>query len=194
MTAERLEATLALAHEVLDVLDTHDVQAVVIGALALAVHGYPRATRDLDLGVATSLSTLENVAQTLSQRGMTVALRRPDPQDPLGGVVDVEDETDDLVQLVNFDNPPAGGFPRLVVDALATAEPLEPGARLRVVDPYHLVMFKLYAGGPKSALDILALLARAPQLDRARLRDLAASYRLDRALQRVLSLADDGLT
>ncbi|MEM1033764.1 MAG: hypothetical protein AAGN82_25745, partial [Myxococcota bacterium] len=63
MTAERLEATLALAHEVLDVLDTHDVQAVVIGALALAVHGYPRATRDLDLGVATSLSTLENVAQ-----------------------------------------------------------------------------------------------------------------------------------
>ena len=63
------------------------------------------------------------------------------------------------------------------------------GSTLRVVDLDHLIVFKLYAGGPKSTLDILAVLERNPELDLPRLQALCRSYRLDRALAKVLKLA-----
>jgi hypothetical protein len=44
----------------------------------------------------------------------------------------------------------------------------------------------LYAGGRKSALDILELLDRNPELDRDALRALCATHRLDRQLDAVL--------
>lgn len=83
--------------------------------------------------------------------------------------------------------------PGLVADSLGSAQPLERAAGLRVVDPYHLVVFKLYAGGAKSALDILELLDRNPNLDLERLRKLCAGYDLDTALTRVLGLAGENL-
>jgi hypothetical protein len=128
------------------------------------------------------------VAGSLAAKGYAVVVRDPDPDDPLGGVLDVRSPGADLVQVVNFDNPPSGGFPRLVVDALASATPLIAGRPLQVVDPYHLVAFKLYAGGAKSALDILELLDRNPGLDLTRLARLCETYGLSRELNAVLHL------
>ncbi len=185
-----LEGTLRLAESAVEVLREHGVEAVMIGAVALAVHGYPRATADLDLAVAVAPSVLHEVAAALLGRGHVVTVRDPDPDDPLGGVLDLRAPGADLVQVVNFDNPPAGGFPRLVSDAIAAASPAIAGHPLLVVDPYHLVAFKLYAGGPKSALDILELLDRNPDIDMTQLRKLCTGYRLSRALDAVLELAD----
>jgi hypothetical protein len=184
----QLQRTLDVASQVVAVLREHQLDAVVIGAMALAVHGYPRDTVDFDLAVAMEPRLLVPVAEALRRRGLDVKVRQPDPNDPLGGVLDVQAPGADLVQVVNFDNPPASGFPRLVRDALADAVELVPGHPLRVVDPYHLVAFKLYAGGPKSKLDVLELLARNPQLDRSRLQELCDGYHLSRQLQRVLEL------
>lgn len=184
-----LEGTLRLAESVLEVLRKDGVEAVVIGAMALAIHGYPRETGDLDLAVAVAPVVLHRVAETLARKGYDVSVRDPDPQDPLGGVLDVRSPGADLVQVVNFDNPPAGGFPRLVRDAVATASPAITGRPLMVVDPYHLIAFKLYAGGPKSALDILELLDRNPEIETARLHELCRGYRLSEQLDVVLGLA-----
>jgi hypothetical protein len=188
--AASLPATLRAAEEVLAAIREMGTDALLIGALALAVHGYPRATEDLDLAVATPVANLRALARVLRERGYDVTLREPDADDPLGGVLDVRMQGADLIQVVNFDNSPGGGFPRLVSDALTASEPLAVGSTLRVADPYHLIAFKLYAGGPKSGLDILALLERNPDLDLERLRRLCAGYRLDRALDRLLALAD----
>ncbi len=184
-----LERTLHLAESVLEALQEHGADAVVIGAMALAVHGYPRETGDLDLAVAVAPEVLHRVAETLARRGYEVSAHDADPQDPLGGVLDVRTQGADLVQVVNFDNPPAGGFPRLVRDAVASASPAIPGRPLMVVDPYHLVAFKLYAGGPKSALDILELLDRNPEISVVRLRELCRVYRLSERLDAVLGFA-----
>jgi hypothetical protein len=183
-----LEGTLRLAETVLRALQELHVEPVVIGAMALAVHGYPRETADLDLAIAAEPRLLHEVAESLAARGYDVAVRDPDPDDPLGGVLDVRSPGADLVQVVNFDNPPSGGFPRLVVDAVASATPLITGRPLRVVDPYHLVAFKLYAGGAKSALDILELLDRNPKLDLTHLGRLCETYHLSRELNAVLEL------
>jgi hypothetical protein len=66
--------------------------------------------------------------------------------------------------------------------ALRDAIPCGPGSPLRVVTLPHLVLFKLYAGGPKSRNDVLELLSRNPELDLNALRDACRGFRLDRRL------------
>jgi hypothetical protein len=181
-----IEATLAAAEAVLAVLREREADAVVIGAMALAVHGYPRDTVDLDLAVAVDPGVLRQVADSLVATGCRADLRDPDPDDPLGGVLDVLAPGAALVQVVNFSNPPAGGFPRLVQSALASADALIPGRPLKVVDAYHLIAFKLYAGGAKSELDIRELLERNPGIEVKRLRALCRRLGLPRELAAVL--------
>ena len=105
------EASAELAEQVLGVLRQHNVDAVVIGGVALAAHNYLRATDDLDLGVNATLATMRAVSDELQRQGYEAELREPDGDDPLGGTIDVAAESGGLVQVVNFDNSPANGFP-----------------------------------------------------------------------------------
>jgi alkanesulfonate monooxygenase SsuD/methylene tetrahydromethanopterin reductase-like flavin-dependent oxidoreductase (luciferase family) len=61
-------------------------RTLAFGAVAAAVHGYPRSTRDLDLAVHVLPSRLEEIASRLRDAGFVVELRMPDGRDPLGGV------------------------------------------------------------------------------------------------------------
>jgi hypothetical protein len=183
------EATLRAAEQTLDVLRGHRIEAVVIGAMALAVHQYPRDTEDLDLAIAIGPAELPGLANELRGLGWEVELREPDPSDPLGGVIDIRAPGADLVQLVNFDNPPASGFPRLVREAVQSSIPLAPDSNLRVADLPALIAFKLYAGGAKSKLDILELLERNEPVDMEVLRNRCDSLGLGKALERLLKMA-----
>ena len=49
---------LRAAEQVADILRYHRIDAVVIGAVALAAYHYVRQTRDIDLGVNADLVTL----------------------------------------------------------------------------------------------------------------------------------------
>ncbi|MFM8702668.1 MAG: hypothetical protein ACKOWG_14255 [Planctomycetia bacterium] len=162
------------AEEVAGILESRGVGAVVIGAVALAAHGYVRFTQDLDLGVSTDLGTLRKVAETLQTAGFDVAVREPDDQDPLGGVVDVRGPFG-LVQIVNY----GGRFPAVIDGGLAAADTvIRPGSRLRIVPLPHLVALKLYAGGTKSRADLVELLAHNPDADMTAIRDLCRGWRL----------------
>ncbi len=184
----RLAATLAVAERVVALLRARGIDSVVIGAMALAVHNHPRATEDLDLAVAIDPAQLKALADELRALGWDVELRMPDADDPLGGVVDVRAPDADLVQLVNFDNPPSGGAPRLVREAVATSRPLTPGSDVRVVDLPSLVALKLYAGGPKSQLDVLELLDRNHPVDVDVLRRRCGDLGLGAELEVVLNM------
>ena len=162
------------AEQVTGILEARGVEAMVIGAVALAAHGYVRFTEDLDLGVNTDLSTLAQVADALRAAGFAVEFRKPDGQDPLGGVVDVRGPFG-LVQIVNY----GGRFPAVIDGGLAAADTvIRSGSRLRIVPLPHLVALKLYAGGTKSRADIVELLARNPDADVAAIRHLCKSWRL----------------
>lgn len=168
------EGVLAAAERVGEVLEAHGVGSLVIGAAALAAHGYVRFTDDLDLGVSTDLATLRRVADALRGAGFEVVLREPDGADPLGGVVDVSG-TFGVVQIVNY----GGRFPAVIDAGLAAADVLmRPGSSLRIVPLGHLVALKLYAGGLKSRADIVELLARNPGVDLSTIREICQRYRL----------------
>jgi hypothetical protein len=186
-----LETTLRVAERVAEVLRAHQIDSIVIGGMALAVHKYPRDTDDFDLAVATPPATLRSVAQDLRGEGWEVELREPDGDDPLGGVIDIQAPDADLVQVVNFDNSPTSGFPRLVREALVTGQPFSSDSPLRVVDLPMLIAFKLYAGGAQSKNDVLVLLERADPSALDQVRAKCAELRLEKKLERVLELRRD---
>ena len=168
------DEVIRAAEEVTGILESRGVEALVIGAVALAAHGYVRFTEDLDLGVNTDLVTLTQVADGLRTVGYDVELREPDGQDPLGGVVDVRGPFG-LVQIVNY----GGRFPAVIDGGLAAADTvIRSGSRLRIVPLPHLVALKLYAGGTKSRADIVELLSRNPDADVAAIRELCQRWRL----------------
>jgi predicted nucleotidyltransferase len=178
------QKTLALAEEVTAVLRRRGIEPLLIGALALAVHRHPRNTVDVDVAIAVPPQELQGLAAEFRALGREVQLSLPDASDPLGGVLTICSPESAPVQIVNFDNSPAGGFPALVKDASAEAIEVK-GLPLRVVGLNDLILFKLYAGGPKSENDILELLCRN-RVDLEELRRRCANYRLTHALNRLL--------
>jgi len=192
MTEEvSFEETLRVAERVVEVLARRHVDAVVIGAMALAVHHYPRDTQDFDLAVAMPPSDLEALAATFRGLGWEVEVRTPDASDPLGGVLDINAPGADLVQVINFDNPPSGGFPGLVRAAAEKAQPLAAGSPVKVADLPALIAFKLYAGGSKSKLDILELLDRNQPVDIEELGTRCAALGLRKKLERLLAFRQE---
>ncbi len=155
------ERTLALAHRVAAELARRDLPSCVIGAAALAVHSYARATHDMDL--ATLVRTdreLDELAEDLRASGLEVHVAHAGATDAPGSVMTIEEEGANPVQVVNFFNPWNGWVPAGKA-ALEHALPSALG-ELAVADVPHLVALKLYAGGRKSALDVVELLARQP--------------------------------
>ncbi len=168
------EALLDAAETVVGILARHQVDAVVIGAVALAAYRYVRYTEDVDLGVNASVPTLRAVTGALRREGFAAELREPDGADPLGGVVDVSGPFG-LLQIVSF----ADRFPAVIDDALRAATlAVRDGSRLRLVPVPQLIALKLYAGGHKSKADIVELLARNPDIDLDEVRSVCARYRL----------------
>lgn len=182
------EVTLTIVDRVLAHCRGRQVEPLLIGAVALAARGYPRYTEDVDLAVALPLSEFEVLAHSLRSEFSEVSLAHPDAQDPLGGVITIRETGALPIQIINFDNSPSGGFPRLVQDALVRAE-IHDGTLAKIPLAEDLVFFKLYAGGPKSNLDILELMTRT-RIDIERLRTRAAEYRMTRELEAVLRLVD----
>jgi hypothetical protein len=166
------DAILQAAEEVVTVLRAHRVEAVVIGAVALAAFHYVRYTEDVDLGVNADLPTLRVAMDALRARGYTVDLREPDATDPLGGVMDVSGPFG-LVQVISY----AGRFPAVIDDAVRLSRStVKADSPLRLVPLPQLIALKLYAGGHKSKADIVELLARNPDLDLDEVRRLCNRY------------------
>ena len=168
------ELMLLAAEEVVRVLLRHGVEAVVIGATALAAYHYVRQTEDIDLGVNADLPSLRAVAESLAEAGYKVDLREPDAEDPLGGVVDVVGDFG-ILQIISF----ANRFPAVINDAARDSTlVVRAGSPLRLAPIPQLVALKLYAGGYKSKADIVELLKRNPGIDLNEIRVVCKRYRL----------------
>ena len=160
--------------------------SAVIGAIALAFHGYARATQDVDLAThADPRTVLRELAYALRQRGYAIQLILPDEADPLGGVLSVTGEDFDAVQVVNFYNPwnlsgnPGESSIRAAIERI-------PGYDLRVVDLPHLIALKLYAGGARSRGDVLELIERNREVDRSTIRRVCEQFHLGAEIDEVL--------
>lgn len=179
------DSLLVTAERIASLLADRGIDAVVIGAAALAAHHYVRHTEDIDLGVNIAIKDLGGVAAGLRKAGYDVVVREPDGQDPLGGVIDVSGPSG-VVQIVNFGER----FPAVIDSGKAAATlRVRSGARLPVIPLAHLIALKLYAGGRKSEADVVEVLKRNPHVDRKPIRELCRQFRL-RGLEPLIREAD----
>jgi hypothetical protein len=140
---------------------------VLIGGLAVGVHGYVRATDDLDF---ISRLSLDRTRERLRQAGIEARLLRGEVLE--AGFSCLKGEIDGI---------PFDILPPLVPIAWEGAVTLDFGRdKLRVVDLDGLLRLKLRAAGPQDLLDAAHLVLRHPGTE-ARARELATAYRaLDR--------------
>lgn len=147
-------------------LDAIGGDSAIAGGLAVNAHGFPRATRDID--VITSIPLAEARAR-LKRRGIDSTLRKGDR---LEG---------DIACLTGVVGGGAAGTPRTGVpfDVLPEVVPIGAeeieldGRPLRVVDAETLIRLKLKAGSVQDLYDVAMLAHLNPEL-RERAEALAA--------------------
>ncbi|MDQ3262773.1 MAG: hypothetical protein M3Y59_03805 [Myxococcota bacterium] len=182
-------AVIQLAEKIVGILARKGISTAMIGAAAMAVHGYARSTADLDLGtVIDPTPALTRLAAELREQGLDASYEHPDREDALGGVVRVL-SPDGAIDVVNFLNPYRKGIEMLAREALEKAQPAADGSPLKVVPLAHLIGLKLYAGGSKAAADVSELLNANPELPVENLRRFLEPHGLADALDRVLALS-----
>jgi hypothetical protein len=138
-------------------------ECVLIGGLAVGVHGYVRGTDDLDF---ISRQPLLETREKLRKAGIETRLLRGDVLD--GGFSCLKGEIDGV---------PFDVLPPLVPIAWDQALALAMGdGTLRVVDLDGLLQLKFRAGGPQDLLDAARLVMLHPETQ-ARAQELATAYR-----------------
>lgn len=181
MSTERITKTLEVAKAVSRILREANVRCMVIGAAALAVHGYARQSVDLDLATYENpFEVFARLRDSLVAAGFQVEIITPDADDPLGGVINITGPDFDPVQVINFMNPlRPQRLHKLVGEALG--EMTDSPNKLQVVSAELLILLKLYAGDSQSQSDIQRLIEANPTLDKTHIADLARAAGLDHA-------------
>ena len=142
--------------EMLCALRDADVDFILVGAYALAAHGFPRATLDIDLWVRPSPENAQRICRALTVFGA-----------PVAQIAAVDFEKEDMVVQI-------GVAPRRIDfvtsisgvaydDAARNVVEREiDGIRVRILSAEDLIRNKLAAGRPKDLADA-ELLQKRPQ-------------------------------
>jgi hypothetical protein len=176
---------LELASTVMREAAAAGIPLAVIGALALARHGYIRATADVDFASSASFDAqLRPLAQRLRDLGLLVDVRPPDLGDPIDGMLRVRATPDsEPIDIVNFAGRRSAG-----ALAVARAEQAPDGfAYARIPE---LVALKLYAGSRFDLDDVARLLAEAQDFDMDEVHQVAKDCGLADALAEALRHVD----
>jgi hypothetical protein len=139
--------------DLLSALVAHDARFLIVGAHALSVHGYPRATVDLDVWIEATSENSDRVWHALAEFGA-----------PLGALdVRKEDLTRPNV-VVQLGLPPnridiLTGVSGLTFDAAwsARVEGTVDGVRVPVIGKLDLIENKRSTGREKDRVDIKGL-------------------------------------
>lgn len=151
--------------DVLAALHTAEVRAVVVGGVAVVLHGHPRLTADLDLVIDLATDNVVAVLDVLRDQGLRPRLPVAPEQFAVPEVRERWRRERHLTVFAMHD--PAD--PRREVDLLA--EPPLPFAELwdacrvvtvagvpvRVASLDHLIVMKRAAGRPQDLADVVAL-------------------------------------
>lgn len=164
---------LQLLRETGRLLDAEGVRWAAIGALAVAYHGWIRASLDADALITLRGSSLdlEGLAARLREAGLKVEVRVGDNDDPLGFVLRLEDRAGNQVDLIGgIRRLDAGFFDRIIEDALG-------GSPLKFASAEDLVALKVFAGSAKDMEDAAGVVEiLGPSLDQERLIGLCRGF------------------
>ncbi len=147
MRASRPGQSALLLLDIVEILRRETVNYLVIGAFALSVHGFVRASRDADALLQISRSRIKKLQQVFEVSGFQVTLRQGDVDDPIPMMFVLGDSHGNQVDLL-------GGLRGL--DPKVFSRGIEVpflGDTLRFVGREDFIAMKCFAGGPQDLLD-----------------------------------------
>ena len=161
--------------DVVSLLADEELNYIVIGAMAAAIHGSIRATTDADALLSISVSGLARLEKGLRRAGFETELRRGDADDPIPALLGVSDASGNRVDLLaGLRGLDPQIFSRAITVSFA-------GKSIRVVGLEDFVAMKCFAGGPQDLMDASNALHLAQSPDVDLLRRLARRFGRDAA-------------
>lgn len=147
--------------EFIELLNAHNVQYLIVGGYALAFHGHPRYTKDIDVWIATNTENAERMLTVLTDFGFSsLALSL---QDFL--------EEDNIIQL---------GFPPNRIDILTSVDGIEfenstpqssvievDGVNIHLIGIHNLIENKTASGRLQDLADVEKLQAILREQDKS---------------------------
>jgi hypothetical protein len=142
-------------------LDSHAVEYLVVGGLAVIAHGYPRITQDVDILPSPAAANMPRLAAALAElnaaaagaRGERLELDLSHPESlALGNYFLITDAG--ALDLVNGERPDLLRYRRLEATAIESSLA---GQTIRVISKDDLIEMKREAGRPQDLADIAAL-------------------------------------
>ena len=148
------------------------IPSLVIGAIAAAYYGAVRASRDADLLIAVpSDAVRQKLESALVAAGWKCEFRPPDRDDPVRGMIIVEDAFENRVDLILG----LYGMSHTASERGITA-PFA-GGEIRIVGLEDFIAMKLFAAGPQDLQDARdALHVSRDRLNSPLLHDLARGF------------------
>lgn len=137
--------------DILQALNAEQVEFILVGAYALAAHGYPRATMDIDIWVRPTLANAKAVLRALKEFGA-----------PLHGLSSedlCEDDTVFQIGVAPCRIDLITGATRLKFEeVIANCKKSEiDGIPLNILSVDDLIINKSATGRPKDAVDVVEL-------------------------------------
>lgn len=184
MRTSRPGESALLLLDIIQILTGAGTDYAVIGALAAAVHGAVRASMDADVVLCAGIRAAARLEQAFRDAGLRTLLTRGDVEDPIPGLLRLEDTYDNRVDLLI-------GLRGLEPDAFSRAIEIPfQGMNVRFIGREDFIAMKVFAGGPLDLVDARrAIAAAGPSLDLPLTRRLAVAFGRDAAdaLDRLLA-------
>ena len=133
--------------DILQSLSDEDVDFILVGAYALASHGYPRATMDIDIWVRATPDNAEKVYRALSEFGAPMDAVSVSDFSEEGVIfqIGVAPRRIDIITRISGVN---------YIEASAAADSVEiDGLTIKILSAEHLIRNKLATGRPKDIDD-----------------------------------------
>lgn len=176
---------------IIKVLDTFKKNGLIqgyalIGGMAVAARGFPRATKDIDFLINAEESFFrKELVEQLGAKGYKVKTYKGDFDDPLRGLIRILDgEESPLIDLFLI-------YTKWQKDIVDSAQEITLGeVSVPVATAQDLIMLKLKAGSARDLLDaeeLVKVLSVSGRLDKSRLFSLAKKAGVDKKLERLLS-------
>jgi hypothetical protein len=184
MRTNRSGESALLLLDVVDLLTGQKIEYAVIGALAASIHGAVRASMDADVVLSTGMREAEALELAFKIAGFRTLLTRGDPEDPIPGLLRLNDLYDNSVDLlIGLRGMEPQAFSRGI------EVPFQ-GVALKFIGREDFIAMKVFAGGPLDLIDASrAILASGESLDVELVRRLSKRYGREaiQALESILS-------
>lgn len=166
------ESSLLLLR-VISLLNRFKVPYVIIGAFAVSFYGQVRASLDADavISIDGREKILERISEILRKSGSIVSSRSGDRDDPIKGVVCIEDRHHNRVDLLTGIRGMQGEvFKRAVTTVFMNR-------KIKIACVEDLMAMKIFAGSPKDMDDVRGIWAvSGTKVNIALLRQVTQKY------------------